>query len=122
MSGIMFGLAGAIYATQNFLGPITSPLQTTGTLFSNIIPSLFGLFLSRYINDGLGTFIGALTITILYYGLELIGVKSGMKTLCYACFLAAFILVSGFWDTIVPFIGRKIKQIIHKFKPNKEAV
>lgn len=120
VTGFIFGLAGAIYAAQNFLGPITSPLQTTGTLFSNIIPSLFGLFLSRYINDGLGTFVGALTITILYYGLELIGVKSGMRTLCYACFLAAFILISGFWDHIIPFFIRKFKQLAAKLKPKKE--
>lgn len=116
VSGAMFGLAGAIYAAQNALEPITSPLQTAGTLFSNIIPSLVGLFLSRFIDDSAGTFIGALTISILYYGLDIMGVMSGAKTLSYACFLAAFIFISGFWDQIIFFI----KNLFIKLKRPKE--
>lgn len=113
ISGCIFGLAGVIYATQNSLDTITSPLQTAGTLFSNIIPSLVGLFLARYIDDSAGTFIGALTISILYYGLDLMGVKSGAKTLSYASFLAVFILISGFWDQIMLFL-RNIWNKIRK--------
>ena len=81
VSGILFGLAGAVYATQNTLVVITTPLQTAGTLFSNIIPSLVGLFLSRFIDDTLGTFVGAFTISMLYFGLESMGVLSGMRTI-----------------------------------------
>ncbi len=118
VSGAIFGLAGVIYSVQNPLESITSPLQTSGTLFSNIIPSLVGLFLARYIDDSAGTFIGALTISILYYGLDLIGVKSGSKTLSYASFLCAFILISGFWDQIVAFIKMGISKL--KQRPKKE--
>lgn len=119
VSGVLFGLAGAIYATQNTLSVITTPLQTAGTLFSNIIPSLVGLFLSRYIDDTLGTIVGALTISILYYGLEAMGVFSGMRTICYACFLAVFIFVSGFWDQIMAFFKRLFNVIVQKLTPKK---
>ena len=117
ISGIFFGLAGAIYATENVLLPITSPLQTAGTLFSNIIPSLVGLFLSRFIDDTLGTIVGAFTITLFYYGLDSIGVLGGMQTILYAVFLAAFIFISGFWDQIIAFFKRLIAKIIQKTSP-----
>lgn len=119
ISGILFGLAGSIYATQNTLSVITTPLQTAGTLFSNIIPSLVGLFLSRYIDDTLGTIVGALTISILYYGLESMGIFSGMRTICYACFLAVFIFVSGFWDQIIAFFKRVFGVIVQKLTPKR---
>ena len=115
VSGILFGLAGAVYATQNTLVVITTPLQTAGTLFSNIIPSLVGLFLSRFIDDTLGTFVGAFTISMLYFGLESMGVLSGMRTI----FLAAFIFISGFWDQIKMFAGNMFRKIIHKLTPDK---
>lgn len=114
ISGIFFGLAGAIYATENVLLPITSPLQTAGTLFSNIIPSLVGLFLSRFIDDTLGTIVGAFTITLFYYGLDSIGVLGGMQTILYAVFLAAFIFISGFWDQIIAFFKGIIGKINNK--------
>ena len=119
VSGILFGLAGAVYATQNTLVVITTPLQTAGTLFSNIIPSLVGLFLSRFIDDTLGTFVGAFTISMLYFGLESMGVLSGMRTIYYAEFLAAFIFISGFWDQIKMFAGNMFRKIIHKLTPDK---
>ena len=119
VSGILFGLAGAVYATQNTLVVITTPLQTAGTLFSNIIPSLVGLFLSRFIDDTLGPFVGAFTISMLYFGLESMGVLSGMRTIYYAVFLAAFIFISGFWDQIKMFAGNMFRKIIHKLTPDK---
>ena len=119
VSGILFGLAGAVYATQNTLVVITTPLQTAGTLFSNIIPSLVGLFLSRFIDDTLGTFVGAFTISMLYFGLESMGVLSGMRTIYYAVILAAFIFISGFWDQIKMFAGNMFRKIIHKLTPDK---
>ena len=116
VSGFIFGLAAILYATSNTLGKVTTPLETAGTLFSNIVPSLVGLFLSRYIDDSTGTFIGALTITILYYGLDVLGVGSGMKTMFYALFLAIFIFVSGFWDQIWKFL----RDCITKIKTHKD--
>ena len=115
VSGAIFGLAGLLYATQNTLGKVTTPLETAGTLFSNIVPSLVGLFLARYIDDSLGTFIGALTITILYYGLDVMSVGSGLKTVWYSLFLAIFIFVSGFWTQIINFLFDKVKKIKSKF-------
>ncbi len=118
VSGFIFGLAGMLYAVQNTLAKVSTPLETAGTLFSNIVPSLVGLFLARYIDDSAGTFIGALTITILYYGLELIGVGSGMKTVWYAVFLAIFIFISGFWTQIMLFFQRLFNRFKNKIKPN----
>lgn len=119
ISGLLFGLAGSIYATQNALDVIVSPLQTAGTLFSNIIPSLVGLFLLRFIDDTLGTFVGAFTISLLYFGLEAMGVLSGAKTLCYAVFLASFIFVSGFWDQILLFLKNLLNKIVQKLAPKQ---
>lgn len=120
ISGILFGLAGAVYATQNTLSVITTPLQTAGTLFSNIIPSLVGLFLSRFIDDTLGTFVGAFTISMLYFGLESLGVLSGMRTIYYAVFLAAFIFISGFWDQIIAFCKSIVSKIAQKLTPKTQ--
>ena len=119
VSGFIFGLAGIIYAAQNTIFKVTTPLETAGTLFSNIVPSLVGLFLARYIDDSAGTFIGALTITILYYGLDIVGVGSGMKTIWYSVFLAIFIFVSGFWDQIWFYLKKGYVQIKNKFKKSE---
>ena len=119
ISGFIFGLAGVLYAAQNTIYKVTTPLETAGTLFSNIVPSLVGLFLARYIDDSLGTFIGALTITLLYYGLDVIGVSSGMKVVWYSLFLAVFIFVSGFWDQIWLYLKHCFNEIKCKFKKEK---
>jgi ribose transport system permease protein len=119
VSGTIFGLAAILYATSNTLSKVASPLDTAGTLFSNIVPSLVGLFLSRYIDDSAGTFIGALTITILYYGLDVMGVGSGIKTVCYSIFLAIFIFISGFWDQIWAFLRTQFNKIKTKKNPSE---
>lgn len=119
ISGIMFGLAGAVYATQNTIAVITTPLETASTLFSNIIPALVGLFLVRYIDDTLGVVVGALTISLLYYGLEYMGVLGGLRTICYAVFLAVFIFVSGFWEQILLYGSRLFNIIVQKLTPKK---
>lgn len=116
-SGAMFGLAGAIYASQNQIIPNSEPLATVTTLFANIVPSLVGLFLSRFIDDGLGTLIGALTISILYYGLALLGhPNDGLRVICFATFLLIFIFFSGFYDEIC----KMIKYLIYKIKKKKK--
>ncbi|MCM1439861.1 MAG: hypothetical protein NC131_11770 [Roseburia sp.] len=121
VSGILFGLAGAIYATKNNLTPINAPLSSTGTLFSNIIPGLVGLFLSRWIDDSAGTLVGAITIQILYYGLGLLGVKPGGLKLFYAVFLAVFIFISGFWDQIMIFLRNLYKKVMQKLAPKVKS-
>lgn len=114
ISGVIFGLAASLYAVSNFINPITVPLSTAGTLFGNIIPSLFGLFLSRFIDGNFGTLIGALSIQLLYCGLDSNGISGGVKTICYAVFLAIFIFISGFWDQIVMYVKLWLKKIFRK--------
>ena len=125
ISGFIFGCAAPLYAVSNFMDQITAPLSTAGTLFGNIIPSLVGLFLSRFIDPTAGTFIGALTIQLLYTGLDSNGISGGVKTICYAVFLAIFIFISGFWDQIVIFVKtqlQKLKQKLKKDKPHDEMI
>lgn len=118
VSGAMFGMAGAIYASQNIVAPNSVPLATVTTLFANIVPSLVGLFLSRFIDDGLGTFIGALTISILYYGLTLLGHQNdGIRVICFATFLLIFVFFSGFYDEIC----KLFKYLIYKIKKRKQT-
>ena len=95
VSGVIFGLAAILYATSNTLSKVSSPLETAGT------------------------FIGALTITILYYGLDVMGIGSGIKTVCYSLFLAVFIFISGFWDQIWIFLRKNIEKI--KNNRNKDS-
>ncbi len=117
-SGAMFGLAGAIYASQNQITPNSEPLATVTTLFGNIVPALVGLFLSRYIDDGLGTLVGALTISILYYGLALLGhPNDGLRVICFAIFLLVFIFFSGFYDEIC----KLFKYLMYKIKKKKQS-
>lgn len=125
ISGFIFGCAASLYAVSNFMDTITAPLSTAGTLFGNIIPSLVGLFLSRFIDPTAGTIIGALSIQLLYTGLDSNGISGGIKTICYAVFLAIFIFISGFWDQIVICVKdqfRKIKQKIKRDKPHDDIV
>lgn len=125
ISGFVFGCAASLYAVSNFMDSITAPLSTAGTLFGNIIPSLVGLFLSRFIDPTAGTLIGALSIQLLYTGLDSNGISGGVKTICYAIFLAIFIFISGFWDQIVIFVKaqmQKLKQKIKKDKPHDEMI
>lgn len=119
VSGFIFGCAGSVYAVSNYLNAITVPLSTAGTLFGNIIPSLVGLFLMRWIDGTLGTFIGALTIQTLYYGLDVNGISGGVKTICYAVFLAIFIFISGFWDVMILYIKNTFRKVINKIKKTK---
>lgn len=119
ISGFIFGCAGALYAVSNYLDPITAPLSTASTLFGNIIPSLVGLFLMRFIDGTLGTFVGAFTIQLLYYGLDTNGISGGVKTICYAVFLAIFIFISGFWDMMIKSIADTLRNIKKKIFKDK---
>ena len=119
ISGFVFGCAASLYAVSNFMDSITAPLSTAGTLFGNIIPSLVGLFLSRFIDPTAGTLIGALSIQLLYTGLDSNGISGGVKTICYAIFLAIFIFISGFWDQIVIFVKAQIQKLRQKIKKDK---
>lgn len=101
ISGLIFGLAAAIFGVKDELKSLSTPLESAGTLFGNIIPSLVALFLSRFIDDDIGTFVGAITIQILYFGLRNIGLERGSQQIAYSFFLAAFIFISGFWDQII---------------------
>lgn len=71
-SGLIFGCATIIYASTGILKASYSSLSTVGSLFSNILPVFIGLMLAPFCGDTIGTFLGAVTLCLMSFGLEVI--------------------------------------------------
>ncbi len=83
VSGVIFGLAAVIFASQNRVLP-QSNLSTAGILFANIISVYIGLFLSRFSNQTLGILAGATSVSLFYYGLDALGLQGGWSMILFA--------------------------------------
>lgn len=106
LSGILFGLAGVIYAAQNRI-VTQSNLSTAGILFSYIVPVFVGLFFAQFSNEVIGIVITSLTIELMNYGLNALGIGSGgWDSILFGVFLMTFWVVSGNLD--------RIKKIVHR--------
>ena len=68
-SGLIFGFATIMYATNSNHDASFTSLTTAGELFSNILPVFIGLMLAGFCGDLIGTIMGALTLSILSYAL-----------------------------------------------------
>ncbi len=69
-SGILFGLATIIWTPQTIKAASFSSLSTVGALFTNILPVFIGLALSKYCGEAIGTVMGAITLSLMTYGLQ----------------------------------------------------
>jgi ribose transport system permease protein len=72
ISGLIFGLATVMFASTEIQRGAFSSLSTVGQLFSNILPVFIGLMVGRFCGDALGTVIGAITLSVMSYGLSAI--------------------------------------------------
>jgi len=71
-SGIIFGLATIIFASTEVRSGAFTQFSTVGQLFTNILPVFIGLMLARYCGDTLGIILGAITLCVMNYGLQIV--------------------------------------------------
>ena len=69
-SGVLFGLATIIWTPQTIKAASFTSLSTVGALFTNILPVFIGLALSKYCGEAIGTVMGAVTLSLMTYGLQ----------------------------------------------------
>ena len=97
-SGILFGLATAIYCTTATLAAANSSLATVGSLFNNILPVFIGATLATLCGDTIGIVVGALSLCLMSFGLEAVysGVLgSALSTIITGIFLLLFNFIAG---------------------------
>ena len=106
VAGVIFGLAAAIYVSQNRVMP-QSNLSTAGILFANIVSVYIGLFLSRFTNQTFGVLAAALTVSFFQYGLNAIGLKGGWGMILFAVvFMLGFNSIMINFDRIKNALGK----------------
>lgn len=99
-SGILFGLAGVVYASQNMI-TTQSNLSTSGILFSYIVPVFIGFFFARYSCEIIGIFVGTVTIQLMNYGLNALGYGSGgWDNILFGIFMMGFWVITTKIDSI----------------------
>ncbi len=77
-SGFLLGICSAMYAATTVMAP-QSNFASVGTVFQNLLPVIMGLYLAKYGNDSVGILMGALSVGIIKYGLNLIGWGSALN-------------------------------------------
>lgn len=69
-SGLIFGCATMVWTPLTIKSASFSSLSTVGSLFTNILPVLIGLALAKFCGEAIGTLMGALTLSMMSYGLQ----------------------------------------------------
>lgn len=93
-SGIIFGLAGVVYAAQNAI-ETQSNLSTASVLFSYIVPVFIGFFLGNYSIEVIGIFMGSITIQFMNYGLNTMGYgQGGWDNILFGIFMMSFWIIT----------------------------
>lgn len=69
-SGLIFGFATMIYASNGLHNASYVSLSTVGELFTNILPVFVGLYLSVFCGDTIGIIMGSLSICLMNFGLS----------------------------------------------------
>lgn len=72
VSGFLLGICSTMYAATTVMSA-QSNFASVGTVFQNLLPVIMGLYLAKYGNDSMGILMGALSVGIIKYGLNLIG-------------------------------------------------
>jgi ribose transport system permease protein len=97
-SGSIFGFASMIYASISVNKAAFSSLSTVGSLFSNILPVFIGLMLVKFCGDTLGTIIGAVTLSLMSYGLTIVfdaEMGAAITSICMGVFIFAINVISA---------------------------
>jgi ribose transport system permease protein len=91
-SGMIFGFATIIWTSVSIKEASFTSLSTVGDLFTNILPVFIGLALSKYCGEALGTVMGALTLSLMSYGLQAV-LSAELGSAVSIVFEGLFILV-----------------------------
>ncbi len=104
-SGIIFGLATSIWASQEIRGASFSSLSTVGALFTNILPVFIGLALSKYCGEAIGTVMGAVTLCLMSYGLEAVlsaELGAAVSMVLTGVFVFVFNIITTPYGSVIP--------------------
>lgn len=113
-SGLIYGIGGSVYVTQNIIEAMTTPLQTVSVVLNNMIASLIGYFLSRWIDNFLGVVIGAFTMALVSRGLYSVGFTGGTYTIFMGIMIGIFVILAGFWDDLKLITKMVVDKISYK--------
>lgn len=109
-SGILFGLAAAIFVSQNRV-EVLSNLSSTGILFSYIASVYIGMFLGKLTLEIIGLIVGALTIQLMNYGLSALGYDSGgWNNIFFGIFMMTFWVITSKSGQIESFFANLSKK------------
>ena len=111
-SGIIFGFATMIYASQGLHRAAFSSLSTVGSLFSNILPVFIGLMVGKYCGDTLGIIVGATTLSLMSYGLTTVfdaEMGSAISTIITGIFILAINVISAQGKVLTSIFKNKLK-------------
>lgn len=100
-SGILFGLATMIYCSTAKLSGAFNSLQTVGSLFNNILPVFIGITLAKACGDTLGIVVGALSLSLMDFGLEAVytaELGNALSLMIVGVFLLVFNFIAGQGD------------------------
>ncbi len=119
ISGIIFGLAAAIYGAKTWIKPAEiGNLSTTSVAFSNIVPVYIGMFIGLLSFGWIGVIAGGLTVQILSRGLVICnqGNAEGIYNIVFGIFMLAFWTLSAELDNIKKLINQLKLKITSKRK------
>lgn len=115
-SGILFGLAAAIYVSQNRVETLSN-LSSTGILFSYIASVYIGMFLGKLTLEILGLVSGALTIQLMNFGLGALGYDSGgWNNIFFGIFMMTFWVITSKASQIESFFEKLKKEKVNSLK------
>ena len=107
-SGLIFGFATMIYAANDLHGASFVTMSTVGALFTNILPVFIGLMLAEYCGNTIGTVMGALTLSLMSYGLSAVlnnEMGSAVSTVCTGVFILLINVASSRGRELIKLIG-----------------
>lgn len=88
VSGVLLGICSAIHAATNVISA-QSNLVSVGQVFTNLLPVLIGFSLARFGWDSIGILMGALSVGVIKYGLNLLSLGSAFN-IVLGLFMIAF--------------------------------
>lgn len=97
-SGAIFGFATMIYSSTGLHKAAFASLSTVGSLFTNILPVFIGLMLIAFCGDMIGIIVGAITLCVMSYGLNIIfsaEMGGAISTIITAIFIFVINVISG---------------------------
>lgn len=118
-SGIIFGCATMVWTSTTIKSASFTSLSTVSDLFTNILPVFIGLALSKYCGEAIGTVIGAITLSLMSYGLQAVlsaELGSAISMVMMGLFIFIFNIITTPYGSVVTawFQARKRKGELKK--------